>query len=176
MSQTVPFRREIAREDTWDTESIFPNDSTWEAELTSIGEQLASLARFRGHLGDSATVLADWCSASETIEGRLGKVVLYANMKYTVDTGDQAAAGLNDRARGLAARAAATVAFAEPELLAIGFDRLRAWMQSEPRLAIYNHYVDRLETRAAHGAPAGVRGEDETGGEEEPGGKPAHQG
>lgn len=150
MSQTVPLRREIAREDTWDAESIFPNDSDWEAELTSIGEQLASLAQFRGHLGDSASVLADWCSASEAIDGRLGKVVLYANMKYTVDTGNQAAAGLNDRARGLAARAAATVAFAEPELLAIGFDRLRAWMQSEPRLAIYKHYVDRLETRAAH--------------------------
>ncbi|CAG1770577.1 hypothetical protein BAC2_01144, partial [uncultured bacterium] len=54
------------------------------------------------------------------------------------------------RARGLAARTAAAMSFAEPELLAIGFATLREWMKQEPRLAIYAHYFDRLERRAEH--------------------------
>jgi oligoendopeptidase F len=150
MTQTVPTRKDIPREHTWNVESIFPNDAAWEKEFDALSNEFPSLARFRGHLADNAATLADWFSASEQIEMRLGKVTLYANMKHTVDTGDQTALALNDRARGLAARAAGATSFGEPELLAIGFDKLRAWMKSEPRLAIYAHYVERLEQRAAH--------------------------
>lgn len=150
MPPTVPLRQEIPLEHTWNAESIFPNDAAWSAEFDALTNDLLSLARFRGHLADNASTLADWFEASEAFEFRAGKVVLYASMKHTVDTTDQTAVALNDRARGLAARVAAAMSFAEPELLAIGFDKLRAWMQTEPRLAIYAHYFDRLEQRAAH--------------------------
>ncbi|MBI5029823.1 MAG: oligoendopeptidase F family protein [Chloroflexi bacterium] len=153
MSNFVQLRQDIPLAHTWNAESIFPNDAAWENEFNAVGNDLSSLVRFRGHLADNATMLADFFAASEAIEFRAGKVVLYASMKHTVDTTDQAAAALNDRARGLAARVGAAMSFAEPELLAIGFDKLRAWTvdaESEPRLAIYAHYVDRLEQRAAH--------------------------
>lgn len=150
MPQTVPLRQDIPPEHTWHTESIFPNDAAWSSEFDALTNDLPSLARFRGHLADNPTTLADWFQASEAIEFRAGKVVLYASMKHTVDTTDQNAAALNDRARGLAARVAAAMSFAEPELLAIGFAKLRAWTQTEPRLAIYAHYFERLEQRAAH--------------------------
>jgi oligoendopeptidase F len=149
-TQTVSPRNAIPREHTWDVESIFPNDAAWSAEFDALINELPALARFRGHLADSAAMLADWFAASEAIETRAGKVVLYASMKHTVDTADQTAAALNDRARGLAARVAAALSFAEPEMLALGFDRLRVWLRDEPRLAIYAHYFARLEHRAAH--------------------------
>ncbi|HET6319372.1 MAG TPA: oligoendopeptidase F, partial [Chloroflexota bacterium] len=63
---------------------------------------------------------------------------------------DQVAAARNDRARGLSARAGAAMAFAEPELLQIGVDRLRDWTRVEPRLALYEHYLERLAKRAPH--------------------------
>ncbi len=150
MPQTVPLRQDIPIEHTWNAESIFPNDAAWSAEFDALTNDLSSLARFRGRLADNAATLADWFQASEAIEFRAGKVVLYASMKHTVDTTDQNAAALNDRARGLAARVAAAMSFAEPEMLAMGFDKLRAWTQTESRLAIYAHYFDRLEQRAAH--------------------------
>ena len=150
MPQIVPPRHAIPREHTWDVESIFPNDAAWSAEFDALINELPSLARFRGHLADGAATLAEFFAASEAIETRVGKVVLYASMKHTVDTADQTAAALNDRARGLAARAAAAMSFAQPEMIAIGFDKLRAWLRDEPRLAIYAHYFARLEQRAAH--------------------------
>lgn len=149
-NQTVPARSEIPREHTWDVESVFPNDEAWSAELEALLNDLPTLARFRGHLGDDATTLADFFATSEALAMRAGKVMLYASMKHAVDTADQNAAALNDRARGLMARLGAALSFAEPEMLTIGFDKLRAWTQSEPRLAIYAHYFARLEQRAAH--------------------------
>ncbi|MGH2405352.1 MAG: oligoendopeptidase F, partial [bacterium] len=48
------------------------------------------------------------------------------------------------------ARAMATIAFADPEMIALGFDTLRQWVRDEPQMANYAHYIDRLERRAAH--------------------------
>lgn len=149
-NQTVATRSEIPREHTWDVESIFPDDAAWAAEFDAVSASAPALARFRGHLADNAATLADFFAASEALLLRAGKVMLYASMQHTVDTADQTAAALNDRARGLMARLGAALAFAEPEIIAIGFDRLRAWRREEPRLAIYAHYFARLEQRAAH--------------------------
>jgi len=71
-------------------------------------------------------------------------------MGHNVDTGDQDAAARNDHARGLYARALGAVAFAEPEMMELGFETLRQWMHEEPRLTIYEHYFDQLERRHEH--------------------------
>ncbi len=149
-TQTIPLRRDIPRESTWDTAGIFPTDDAWEAEFKRVAAQLPGLAKFRGHLGDSPAVLADWFDAVEQIGVALGKVTLYASMQHTVDTGDPAAAAKNDRARGLNVQAMAAMAFAEPELLQVGLSKLKTWPRSEARLKTYAHYMDRLERRAAH--------------------------
>ncbi|MFN8496821.1 MAG: oligoendopeptidase F [Anaerolineae bacterium] len=150
MAQTIPTRAEVAKEHTWNTESIFPTETAWEAEAAAIVAALPELERFKGHLGDGPQVLADYFAAAEAVAHRLGKVVVYAGMGAAVDMADGAAQARSDQARGLAARAAAATAFAEPEMIAVGFDTLRHWLDSEPRLRVYAHYLDRLERRQAH--------------------------
>ncbi len=150
MTTALPRRHQVPVEHTWDVHSIFQNDSDWEAEFKRVEEMLPGLARFRGHLGDSPNALLEWFQAAEQLQTALGKVNLYASMHHTVDTTDQAAAAMNDRARGLMGRAGAAMSFAEPEMLALGMDKLRAYMQQDRRLEIYAHYFDRLERRAAH--------------------------
>jgi oligoendopeptidase F len=150
MPNTLPARQAVPTEHTWDTASIFPIAADWEAAVNHIMAQLPPLARFRGQLGDSPAMLLEWFAASEQVGIALGKVIVYASMDYAVDATNQQASALSDRARGLAARVGAALSFAEPELLAIGFETLCAWMQSEPRLAAYAHYFDQLEKRAAH--------------------------
>ena len=71
-------------------------------------------------------------------------------MQHDVDTANQAAAARNARAEALQAQLLAALAFAKPELLAIGFDTLRQWLKDEPDLALYAHYVDDLESQQAH--------------------------
>ncbi len=150
MNSDLPPRNTISLEHTWNPESIFASPADWEDEFRRVEALLPGLARFRGHLASGPAMLADWLDAAEQVGLRLGKVTLYASMLHTVDTADQAAAAKDDRGRGLAARAAAAMSFAEPELLAIGFERLRAWIREEKRLSPYAHYFDRLERRQAH--------------------------
>jgi oligoendopeptidase F len=54
------------------------------------------------------------------------------------------------QARSLYARHAAAIAFFNPELLAIGFERLGEWLDSTPQLAFFAHYLQRLSERRQH--------------------------
>ncbi|RMF92405.1 MAG: oligoendopeptidase F [Nitrospinota bacterium] len=150
MTHAVPARSEIPPEYTWDLRSVFPSDQAWEAEIQQVEAQLPLLSRFRGHLGDGPSTLADWFAQVEPVLRSLGKIRLYAHLLYSVDTADQSAAAKYDRARSFYARVMATIAFAEPEMTAIGVETLRRWTQEEPRLAIYSHYFSTLAHRQAH--------------------------
>jgi oligoendopeptidase F len=149
-TQTVPTRGEIALAHTWNAESVFPNSNDWEAEFARVTAQIADLARFHGHLGDGPDTLASWLELSDQLHRRLGQLYVYASMSHEVDTANQEASARYDRTIGLAARAQAAGAFAEPELLAIGQATLLEWAGTEPRLAIYAQYFDQIERRRAH--------------------------
>ncbi len=149
-TQTISKRSEIAIEHTWNTESVFPSITGWETAFALLAAGLPNLARFRGHLGDGPAAVAEWLEIADQLRASLGKINVYAGMAHRVDTTDQQAKARYDRAMGLYAQALAAIAFAEPELLAIGIERLRAWMREEPRLAVYDHYFDRLERRKDH--------------------------
>ncbi|HOG46419.1 MAG TPA: oligoendopeptidase F [Anaerolineae bacterium] len=149
-SISIPPRSEVAREHTWNAESVYPSPAAWEAEYAAIAAALPGLARFQGRLGESAAVLADALAARDGLARRVGKLVFYARMSYSVDTADQAAAALQGRAMGLVGQARAAAAFVEPELLAIGQATLARWLQEEPRLAVYAHSVADLLRKAPH--------------------------
>jgi oligoendopeptidase F len=151
VSQTIiPPRSEIKPEYTWNAESVFVSEKAWQAEYDSLAQTLPELERFEKHLGDSAATLADAMDFLDGLWRRVGQVMEYAIMSYYVDTGNPAAAGLLSKAQGLMAKALAATAFVDPELLAIGQGTLRRWMAAEPRLAIYDHYVDDLFRKQAH--------------------------
>jgi oligoendopeptidase F len=150
MTSKVASRAEIPVQYTWDTASVYASHADWEAELARVAAQLPELAAFQGQLGSRPERLAEWLDTAERLMNTVARLYFYASMFHNVDTNDQAAVANHDRAIGMYTRAIAATAFAEPELLAIGFDTLRRWMADEPRLALFAHYFDQLERRQAH--------------------------
>ena len=147
----LPPRSDIAEEFTWNAPSVFPSKADWEAELKHVTERLPGVqTRFKGCLGDSAAVLADYFELFDDLYGRVGKIYVYASMFSAVDANDQAASAMAGQAMSLYSQLAAAVAFAEPEILSIGHDTLKQWMVDEPRLAIYDHYFEDLFRKQEH--------------------------
>jgi oligoendopeptidase F len=148
--KTVPPRSAIAAEHTWDLASVFATDAAWEAEFARVAGELASFDRFKSRLGSEPGVLLEYLQAAENTMNAVWRVYLYASMQHDTDTTDAPAKARYDRSLGLAARAAAALAFGEPEMLAIDADTLRGWMAENPKLAVYEHYFDRLALKRAH--------------------------
>jgi oligoendopeptidase F len=150
MTATLPPRISVPTEQTWDLASIYPSVEAWEADLRAFEAEQPAILALRGRLAETSATLLAWFELAERLQVRGGKIYNYAAMSFDVDTSDQAAAALRDRAISAITRVTAVAAFAEPELLAAGKERLDALVAAEPALALYRHYLDNLQRRAPH--------------------------
>jgi oligoendopeptidase F len=147
---SLPTRDQIAPEYTWNAPSVFPSLKHWESEFADVAQSLPSLSDFQGRLADGPSKLADAFDAFDELARRVGKVSFYAGMSHFVDTTNQEAAQRFTKVQGLLGQTNAAMAFLDPELLGIGEETLSQWIQSEPRLAIYAHYITDLFRKQAH--------------------------
>ncbi len=147
---SLPARSEVPLEQTWALESIFSTPTDWENACKELEQLLPSLTVFQGRLHEGPQVLIEAIQKLEEVGTLIGKIGTYASNESSVDTFDQAATARAGQARSLGSRAGAAMAFFDPELMSIGFNLLKQWMQETPALAFFAQYVDRLEKRSAH--------------------------
>ena len=145
----VPPRSQIAKEHTWNAESVYPSPEAWAEELKAVSDALPTLTPFQGNL-NSAAALADWLETSEGLVRRMYNLVFYARMSQAVETSNQAAGSMSGQAMSFASRLGASLAFAQPEILALGESTVMEWVRSEPRLSAYEHYFSDLFRQQQH--------------------------
>jgi oligoendopeptidase F len=150
MSEKLRDRSEIAEKYTWNPYSVFPNDEAWATALEEVKERLPQLAAWRGRLSEGPEVVTACMKQVEALYKQVGKVHVYASMFYAVNTADQEAAARNDQAQGMFGQAMATVAFVEPELIAIGQKTLNQWLAANEEMSQYAHYFETLFKKQEH--------------------------
>lgn len=150
MTTATLSRSAIAREHTWNAESVFPTVEDWEVELKRVNAELPTLKPYQGRLSESPAVLADVLRLADELRRRVAVLGAYAAIAYFVDTTAGPAADRYGRAQGLFGQFAAATAFIDPELLSIGETTLQAWSQAEPALRVYAQYVADLFRKHAH--------------------------
>jgi len=147
---TLPPRREVPPEQTWDLESVFASPADWEAACQRLSDMLPKLASFQGRLGEGAQAILEYLNLAQEAGILAGKIRTYAFNKSAVDSTDQEAVARAGQSTTLLSRYFAAVAFSDPELMAIGFERLQDWITQTPELAYFAQYVDRLQKHQAH--------------------------
>ncbi len=158
MSKTnaLPSRSEIPTSETWDLASVFATPTHWEAACRTLADSLSGLNAYQGRLKEGPGMLLECIQKLQELGSLLGRILTYAGNSNAVDTTDQASAARAGQARSLAARYGASAAFIDPELIELGFPRVRRWMKKNPELAFFAYYVDQLEKHAVHIRPGDV--------------------
>ncbi len=149
-SGTLAARSTIDTAQKWNRESVFADRDAWKATAESIPARLPELGGYAGKLADSASQLADFMEKVDVVQRDIMRVYFYAVMEQSVDSTDSQTTAMVGRAGSLYGQFAATVAFANPELLRVGRDTLDSWVASEPRLSDYAMYIDDLFRRQKH--------------------------
>lgn len=147
---TTPPRADIPTSDRWNQESVFPTDAAWETEMTTLPGALDALGAWRGRLSEGPATLAAWLETSWAIRFRVERAAMYGQMGHHVDSTDPAWRQRNDRGAGMRARMLETVAFAEPEVLALGRDKVLGWIKNTPELNAYEMWARRIFDRQPH--------------------------
>ena len=147
---SLPARSDVPVEQTWALESIYATSADWESACKMLEQLLPSLTAYQGRLKEGPQLLLEAIQKLEEVGILLCKIMTYASNANSVDTNDQAATARAGQARSLGSKAGAAMAFFDPELMTIGFETLKQWLQAAPELVFLGQYVDRLEKRSPH--------------------------
>ncbi len=150
MANKVLPRNKIDKKYTWNAESVFPSDEAWEKEVGAIIEDIAKVKQYQGRLAESPSVLLDALSTVENLLSRAQIAFMYAGFSYNVNTTNQKAAGMFGKAQGMFGQVASAVSFLNPEVLAIGREKLEGWMTESTKLAAFKQFFDDLFRQQAH--------------------------
>jgi len=149
-NNVLPQRSEIPQEETWNLESIFANVDLWEEAKSEILSSVPLLAEYKGKLAESPEKLGEFYEAYEKAYRLVLKVFVYGMLGSSVDTTNQEAQARSGQGQSVFVQLNAATSFLEPELMSIGFDKLRKWLKEDTRLAHLSHYIDELERQKTH--------------------------
>ena len=150
MVQTPTKRSEIAREHTWNLESIFPTDADWQRDYQALSERIPELEALKGRLAEGGKALFEVLQARDAVFEQLEKLFVYASMRKDEDTTNSTYQGMYDQAMQLYIRATTAISFIEPEILALPQEKQDQFVQEYPELHLYDHQLHDLSRNRPH--------------------------
>lgn len=147
---SVTDRRDIPLKYTWNLADLFPNEAAWSAGRDDVRKRMAALPGYRGHLGDSPEALWKALDAIYATQLLLERVYVYASSLSDQDLREQRPRELKLAAEQLATDLGAATAYFEPEVIALGEQKVRAFLAQEKRLQPYAFYLNDILRRRQH--------------------------
>jgi oligoendopeptidase F len=142
----------------WDLSEVYPADDAWQEERQDLSLAKSRLDGFKGRLDSSAATLAQALDVRVSLAMQAQRLQAYAGMRADEDLRESGPQGMQQSLQSAVADLQAALAWIEPELLAIPAERISAFMEEEPGLAIYRRYLERLEKRRPHVLDAEAEG------------------
>ena len=143
-------RSEIAREYTWDLESIYPTNDDWENSFKKLKQGLPELEALKGTLAQSGQALLKVLQTRDELFEELETLYVYASMRRDEDTTNSVYLGMFDRAMQLLVRASTAISYVEPEILALPQVTLDTFVQETSGLSLYRQQLDDINRNRPH--------------------------
>ncbi|MGE5560969.1 MAG: oligoendopeptidase F [Chloroflexota bacterium] len=137
-------RAEVPVEQTWDLRDMFATPQAWEAEYDAVGNNIGSVTKYRGRLGESGATLLACLIAQEDLTKQLMRVGSYASFNQSTDGTDPANQAMAGRVASLMARVRAETSFIQSEILQLPDGTLERFMSEEPGLAEFRRMLEKI--------------------------------
>lgn len=142
-------REQIPTACKWHISDIYAGENDWQAACEEYKSKLPQLQAMQGQLNTAAAVCAA-LKLQEELAKLLDKIYAYARLQQDADNTDQKLQALAGEAEGMAAAFSNANAFVEPEMLALGKEKLLQMLDEEPALAEYRFYIENMVRLSDH--------------------------
>ncbi|MBQ8835097.1 MAG: oligoendopeptidase F [Oscillospiraceae bacterium] len=146
----IPTRDQIALEDKWATEDMYPSDEAWEQELKTIAEDQKVLVTFAGRLGESGETLCAYLEAMEKVNAKAELLANYCMRKSDEDTRNAVYQAMEGQFMSTVVALGAACSFETPEIMAIPDETLEKFYAEYPKLERYRRYLTNARRMKEH--------------------------
>ncbi|MEA3013304.1 MAG: oligoendopeptidase [Sphingomonadales bacterium] len=134
----------------WDLTDLYPSDAAWTADKSAIQAEIGRVARLRGTLGRDAASLRTALQTISDLYRKLLRFYIYASLKADEDLRVAPNQERKQQAQDVFTAMGEATAWVEPEILAVGQQRIDAAVAAEPGLAKFRFYLANILRRAPH--------------------------
>lgn len=150
----IPLRSEVPESDQWDLKPLFQSAADWETDFVRLQQTFEKVAKFRGHVGDSAKSLAEVLEFEKQIDLLTDQLNQYAALCTAGDSADADALSREARLDSLLVRVGEAFSFISPEIQAISDDLFEKFLAA-PELRDWTIPLRKLRRRKLHTLAAG---------------------
>lgn len=134
----------------WDLSPLFRSDEAWDAERRAFESELPQLAALRGTLGGSAVALRTAMDRLSALSLRLDRLWVYASTQQSTDNRNARNQERMGQMQALWGQFGGARSWVDPEIQALGRDKLEAFIAAEPGLAKHAYNLRQTLRLAAH--------------------------
>ncbi len=143
-------RSDIPNEYKWDLTKIIKDDTEYENYIAEINMLTDKIANMKGHIGDSQDNLYCYLECSTSLNEKIEKIYVYSNLYFYQDMQDKKGLELHNRADTINEDITIKLAWASTELMAIGYEKIREYINSDKRLEKYKYYLEKTFRYESH--------------------------
>ena len=134
----------------WDLTDLFADLAAWESARSESLQQIKQLETLKGTLGNSAQSLLAASDQISQVYKDVARVYVYANLMADVDTRNAENEERSQMARNLLTELSTAVSWYNPELLALGEQKIQAFIAAEPALQKHRFGMENSLRQAPH--------------------------
>ena len=134
----------------WDLTLLFPDDAACRAAKDHVAAEIPKIKNYQGRLGESAATLREAMDLIYGLRKDFDRMAVYTSLKRDANTRDSGALELDQEADLLGTELSRATSFVNPELLAVGEAKLRAFLDSAPGLSPYRFPIMEVLRAAPH--------------------------
>ncbi|MDO7906025.1 oligoendopeptidase F [Paenibacillus sp. JX-17] len=141
-------RSEVAAENSWKLEDLFPDQQSWNREYDEVKALASKAAEFQGKL-DTAQGIKACFELEDELSLKTERVYVYAHLHHDEDTANPTYQALSQKAKKLSVEVREALSFIVPEILALPEDQLDALIK-DPALKPYAFTLTEFKREKAH--------------------------
>ena len=140
LAQSAAFaadRSEVPDKYKWDRTHLFASDADWKEAKEKAESRVVEIASFEGRLGESPETLYRALSTLMDIYQDLERVSTYASMLRDEDSRVSESVEMASSARQIWVKLGTASSYIQPELIALGEEKVMGFVSADPRLEEY---------------------------------------
>lgn len=142
-------RQEQRLEDTWNMQDLYATEELFCEDTALLEKIMEEFSGFEGTLSRSVEQAAAAMRLYENMNFTYEKLHVYANQKYHEDTANAKYQKMSGEMQILEARLGQSLAWFEPELLALPKELLNTYIESD-QMSDYRSFLSRIARKRAH--------------------------
>ena len=148
-------RSDVPEKLTWNLKAVYPNHEAWLKDKNLLETRIPELARFQGHLGDSAVNLRQAFMTILEVRKILDRVYAYSSFVYHQDTRVSKNLEMQQAAQQLSVKFDAATSYFRPEVQSLSSQRVTQFINAEPQMKVYAQVFDDIFRSQPHTLAAG---------------------